>query len=110
MTKSTNIPVLAKRVQENPEDSFSKFALALELLKIGKRQQCILLFEDIINRDPNYVGVYYHLGEQYFLQNKNKEALATYKQGIKVAENQNDLHAKSELQAALQSLELELEG
>ncbi len=40
---------------------------------------------------------------------ENKKALKTYKEGIKVAEAQNDHHTKSELSAALLNLEIEME-
>ncbi len=107
---SSKIPTLAARVKENPNDSFSRFALALELLKIDQETKALLLFESIVNTDPGYVGVYYHLAKLYTEIDENKKALETYKEGIKVAEQANDLHSKSELQGALLALELEMEG
>ncbi len=109
MTENSNIAVLAKRVKMRPDDSFSKFALALELIKINKNPQAVVLFEDIVGNDPNYVGVYYHLGEQYLLEGENKKALETYKMGIEIATNLNDAHAKSELATALLALEMDME-
>lgn len=100
---------MAARVKENPTDSFSKFALALELLKESKKEKAKVLFESIEAQDPNYVGVYYHLGKLYSEIEENKKALETYKKGIEVAIHLSDLHAKSELQGALLNLELELE-
>lgn len=106
---NTNIPILAARVKENPTDSFSKFALALELLKEEKRGQAKMLFESIEAQDPEYVGVYYHLGKLYSEIEENKKALETYKKGIEVSIRLGDLHARSELQGALLNLEIELE-
>jgi len=105
-----NIATLVKRVKESPNDSFSKFALALELIKIDKRKQAMILFEDIVEHDSNYVGVYYHLGEQYLLDGENKKAFDTYNKGIDIASSLNDEHAKSELLTALLTLESEMEG
>ena len=109
MSNNSNIATLAKRVKEHPDDSFSKFALALELIKINKRKSAIVLFEDIMQNDPTYVGVYYHLGEQYLIDGENKKALETYKTGIEIASSLKDEHAKSELSTALLTLELEME-
>ncbi len=106
---SSKIPTLAARVKENPNDSFSKFALALELIKIGQDAKARLLFESIVDTDPSYTGVYYHLAKLYTEIDENKKALDTYKKGIKVAEQAKDQHAKSELQGALLALELEME-
>ncbi|MBO6793023.1 MAG: hypothetical protein JJ895_03865 [Balneolaceae bacterium] len=106
---SANIKTLLHRVKNNPADLFSKFALALELINIQKNDEAILLFEDIILRDPEYVGVYYHLGGQYQFKNENIKAIETYKQGIAVAERLRDVHAKSELATALLTIQLETE-
>lgn len=106
---ASRISTLASAVKKNPDDSFSKFALALELLKIGEATKARRFFEDIKDNDPGYVGVYYHLGKLYVEMDENKKALKTYKQGIKVAEEQNDAHSKTELSEALFALELDLE-
>lgn len=105
-----NIPTLAARIKDNPDDSFSKFALALELIKIGQKEKAQVLFESIIENDPNYVGVYYHLGALYVGLEENKKALSTYKKGIEIANTLNDQHARTELQSALMSFELNLDG
>lgn len=105
---SSRISTLAKAVKEHPEDSFYKFTLALEMLKISELEKARILFESIRRDDPEYVGVYYHLAKLYVELGENKKALDTYKNGIKVAENQNDQHTKSELSAALMNLEIEM--
>lgn len=106
---SSRISTLAKKVKDHPDDSFYKFTLALEMLKINETSKARVLFEAIRNNDPNYVGVYYHLAKLYAELGQNKKALSTYKEGIKVAEAQNDNHTKSELSAALLNLEIEIE-
>ena len=104
---STRIPLLAKRVKENPNDSFSKFALALELVKTEDFGKARLLFEHIVKHDPAYVGVYYHLGGLYAQLSENNLAVSTYKLGIDVASQQHNTHAKNELMGALATFELE---
>lgn len=106
---SSRIKTLAKAVKEHPEDSYYKFTLALEMLKIDEYSKARILFESIKDNDPDYVGVYYHLAKLYVELGENKKALSIYKEGIKVAESQNDLHSKSELAAALLNLEIEME-
>ena len=103
------LQILAKNIQNNPDDSFSKFALALEFIKIETFDKALTLFENIEKSDPNYVGVYYHLGKLYVQFGENKKALDTYNKGIAIASTLKDDHAKSELAAALFELEMELE-
>ncbi len=110
MTKSSNIATLVNRIKNDPKDSFSKFALALELLNINRRNEAILLFEDILINDPNYIGVYYHLGEQYFINEENKKAVDTYIKGIEIATSLNNVHAKSELSTALLVVQSHIES
>lgn len=54
-----------KRIMEllkiSPEDNFLQHALALENIKLGQDSQARHLFEEILNRDPGYIGSYYHL-------------------------------------------------
>ena len=106
---SSKIPTLAKRIKKNPNDSFSKFALALELINIDEKLRAKMLFESIVTSDPDYIGVYYHLGKIYAEMDENKKASTTYKEGIAVAGKKKDLHALSELKGALLALELEFE-
>lgn len=106
---NSKISTLAQQVKKNPNDSFSKFALALELLKIDQNEKALSLFKNIQVADPDYVGVYYHLGKLYEELGKNNLALSCYKDGIVVTNRLKNLHAKSELQGALINLEMELE-
>jgi len=48
---------------DNPADNFLQHALALEYIKLGDDKQARNLFEDILNRDPAYIGSYYHLAK-----------------------------------------------
>lgn len=104
----SKIKKLAQYIKKNPKDSFSKFALALEFLKKDELTKARVLFEDIQNQDPDYDGVYYHLGKLYELLGRNNEALTTYKQGITVAANNKHKRNVSELKEALAELEIEM--
>ncbi|MBO6621939.1 MAG: hypothetical protein JJ892_08950 [Balneola sp.] len=100
---------LANRLKENPNDSFLKFALALELLKVDQQNKALSLFKNIQNNDPEYTGVYYHLGKLYEELGENNLAMKCYKDGIAVTTKLKDQHSKSELQGALINLEMEIE-
>lgn len=100
---------LATYIKKNPDDSFSKFALALEFQKEGMYKRSRMFFENILENDPEYVGVYYHLGKLYELLDQPADAKKMYKQGIEVADKQQEERTKSELKEALAQLEIELE-
>lgn len=102
-----NIKHLARQVKENPDDSFTKFALALELLKLNEVTKSRVLFESILKTDPDYLGVYYHLGKLYETTGNPGEAKQLYTTGIEVANRQDNHQTKLELQEALDTLNTE---
>ncbi len=85
---------------EDPDDPFTRFALAQEYLKQGATDQALSFFEELVDTDPDYVGTYYHLGKLYERLDRPDEALETYEQGIEVAREQGEQKALSELQDA----------
>ena len=101
------IKKLALNIKKNPDDSFSKFALALELLKRDQVTKSILLFESIFKQDPEYLGVYYHLGKLYQQTGNLQKAGELFNKGIKLAEEQKNSRTKSELSEALETLKIE---
>jgi len=107
--ENKRIDKLKEYLENDPDDSFTKFALALEYRKLNDLESARKLFEDIHTKDPDYIGLYYHLGDIYTELNDNKKAIATYREGIEKARNTNEQKTLSELQAALMSLELDEE-
>jgi Tfp pilus assembly protein PilF len=99
-----NIRRLAGFLQNNPNDIFTKFALALELLKAGEGIKAKVLFESVLKQDPEYVGVYYHLGKLYQNTGRIEDAERLFKKGIEMADKQGKSRSKSELQEALETL------
>jgi Tfp pilus assembly protein PilF len=89
---------------EQPGDSFLQHALALEYIKVGDDNEARLLFEKILNRDPGYVGSYYHLAKLLERQQEFDRAIAVYHEGIEAAKAAGDNHAKNELQMALDEI------
>lgn len=108
-THKSRISQLAKNVQQDPADTFSKFALALELLKADRVEKAQLLFEAILEQDPDYLGVYYHLGKLYQRREMFDLAKEMFTTGIMVAEKKNEMRTKSELSEALLQLQFEID-
>ncbi|MEX0770741.1 MAG: tetratricopeptide repeat protein [Balneolaceae bacterium] len=98
------IKKLAENVRNNPDDSFLKFALALELLKNNQPGKALMLFESVYKNDPDYLGVYYHLGKLYESLKKFDRAEQLFTEGIRVAQRQGAGRTESELNEAQDSL------
>lgn len=93
---------------ERPDDAFTLFALAKEYYKTGDWQKSRSVFEDLLKKDPSYVGAYYHLGQLLEELEMEAEALNAYETGIFVAKEAGDHHALAELSNAAQNLRLQM--
>lgn len=87
-----------------PEDSFVRHALALEHIKLGDDQAARVYFENLLEKDPGYVGAYYHLGKLLERNQLVEQAIRIYENGMVVAKKAGDNHAFSELRGALDEL------
>lgn len=99
------IEKLKEFLQASPDDSFLNHALALEYVKIGDDTAAKILFETILEKEPGYVGSYYHLGKLLERNADAAAAIVVYRQGMEQTKKADDRHAYSELQAALEELE-----
>jgi len=98
------IQKLKEFLQVNPDDSFVQHALALEYVKMGDDKEARKFFENILTRDPDYIGSYYHLAQLLQRTNEREEAIRWYEQGMLRAKNAGDNHAYNELMAAYEDL------
>jgi Tfp pilus assembly protein PilF len=87
------------------KDSFLQHALALEYIKIGKDDEALTQFNELLERQPDYVGSYYHKAKLLEKNSKIDEALDTYEKGMEVAKRLNDKHSYNELMMAKEELE-----
>lgn len=87
-----------------PEDNFLQHALALEYIKLGDDAEARQLFEEILTRDPAYVGSYYHLAQ--LLQRAGEKELAAkwYEKGMEEAKKVGDNKALGELRGAYEEM------
>lgn len=95
------IATLQAFLQDDPDDPFTRFALAQEYAKRGDAEEALAYYEGLVREHPDYVGTYYHLGALYRTLGRDDDALATYRAGIDAAIAAGDAHARAELQGAL---------
>lgn len=88
----------------NPHDNFLLHALALEYIKIGDDEKARRLFEEILNREPSYIGSYYHLAKLLERIGQTDEAIKVYEKGMEEAKKAGENHAYGELRGAYEEL------
>ena len=92
-------------LEMDANDGFTRFALAMEYRKAGQLDQSHATFRDLLKRDPDYIGAYYHFGKLLTEMGSEEEARFVYEKGIECALKHNDNHAASELRQALVELD-----
>lgn len=98
------IEKLIEYLKTSGKDSFLQHALALEYIKVEKDEEAKELFNDILEREPTYVGSYYHLGKLLERNGETDEAKIIYQRGMDEAKKSGDNHSYNELHGALDEL------
>jgi len=98
------IEKLKEFLTSSPNDSFLLHALALEYIKLGNDETAKELFEEILHKDPGYIGSYYHLAKLLERIEKTEEAIKVYEKGMEEAKKAGDNHAFGELRGAYEEL------
>jgi len=89
---------------EDPDDPFTHYALALEMLK-DDVQEGLSKMEWLLEHHPGYLATYYQLGKLYEAAGRTNEAIETYRNGMLLATLQQNKHAFGELKGAVDELE-----
>ena len=101
---NNRLEVLTNMVAQNPNDSFSRYGLAMEYANSGDLERAIQEYRALLAVNPNYSAGYYHGGQTLEKLGRREEARALYREGIEATTRIGDLHTRSELQAALDLL------
>lgn len=102
---SSRLESLKAFLAKDDKDSFSRYALAMEYVKLNQLDPALEQFARLIQDDPGYVAAYYHMGKTLEAADRGSEALDVYQKGLAAAKKKNDHHAASELQQALDELQ-----
>lgn len=98
------IAQLQVMIERFPEDAFSRHALAMEWIKLGKELEAKQVMMELLEKFPEHTGTYYHLAKLLERMGENQEALVTYERGIEMAKLAQANHDRVELMGAYELL------
>lgn len=98
---SPRLEQLFNFLEQAPNDSFTIYSIAYEYLSQNQLQEAISYFFKLKALDPDYTGLYYHLGKTLEKQEKLDDAIKIYQEGVAVALKNKDRNAHRELLNAL---------
>jgi hypothetical protein len=98
---------LEDALRENPDNTFARYGLALELAK-NEPASAWNHFAYLLLHQPEYSATYYQAGMFLINQGRLDEARKVLAAGVEVTGRQGKQHAQRELQAALDELDSRL--
>jgi len=104
MTPEQRIEAFRAFVTKSPDDAFARYSLAMALRTAGRGDDAAAEFEEIRRRRPEYVPTYHMLGQTLETLGRDAQAARAYEDGIAQATRLNDMHARSELEQALEAV------
>ena len=99
METNSRLNQLLEFYKEDPKDPFTIYALAMEYLKLDVNESR-KYYELLLTEHRHYVGTYYHAAKLYIELGLPDKADDVYQKGMKIARQEGNMHAFSELQQA----------
>lgn len=103
----SRVEFLQETLRADPGNTFIRYGLALELAQYGDPTEAWQHFEYLLKHRPEYSATYFQAGMFLLNLGRREEAQKIFTKGIEVTGQQGNLHAQSELQAALDKAALE---
>lgn len=98
------IAALRSMLAADPSNAFARYGLAQEHVKAGEDERALAEFRAVLEANPDYQAAYYHAGKALERLGRKEDARAMYERGVETSRRSGDLHARSELEAALEEL------
>lgn len=101
---TNRLDILKQMVNQDPNNTFARYGLAMEYANSGQPEQAIGEFRALIQADDGYSAAYYHGGQALEKLGRLEEARELYEKGIEASTRKGDMHTRSEIEAALSLL------
>lgn len=96
---------LEAMLAKGTDNALLRFGLANEYLKLGQIEQAIGHLRKALVHDPKYSAAWKRLGKALADSGRVNEAITTYENGIKAAEQKGDIQTAKEMQVFLARLQ-----
>ena len=92
-------------LKDEPNDSFLRYSLAMELEKEGNNEESLKVFGELMESDPPHVASFFMAAQQLNKLDRAEEAKPILQRGIAEASKQGDQHAAMEMTGFLDMLD-----
>lgn len=101
MNTSTRRQQIETMLQAEPQDTFLRYSLAMELQKDGEHEASLAQFRELMADRPPHVPAFFMAARLLLQLQRIDEARAALREGIEYARAQGDHHAASEMSELL---------
>lgn len=98
------IKLLLGFIEDQPDDPFNVYALAMEY-RDEQPAQALRYLEKLLEQHPAYLPTYYQAADLYAELNNRSEAEGVYQRGIELAREQKNEKAFQELNRAYRAFQ-----
>ena len=98
------IAALSEILEQDPNDAFARYGLAMEYSKSGDVDRAMEEFGKLLSAHPDYTAGYFMAAQTLASANRIEEAKKLLVEGIQSAVRTGDAHAQSEMTAMLDEL------
>jgi tetratricopeptide (TPR) repeat protein len=104
MSEPDRLEMLTQFLEQNPNDAFARYGLALEYSKRGETETALREFSKLLDLHPDYTSGYFMAAQTLARVERNDEAKAMLEKGIESAKRTGNRHALNEMSAMLEEL------
>ncbi|MFM7485603.1 MAG: tetratricopeptide repeat protein [Cytophagales bacterium] len=98
------VQMLKSLIQEDPNDPFLRYGLAMETAKVDPAE-AVQLFDHILSQFPNYLPTYYQAAVLHIEGKGYDKAKRVLQAGIELAMSKGEMKTISELRTLLDQLD-----
>ena len=98
------IAMLKEILDQNPNDAFARYGLAMEYAKAGDSAAALAEYEKTVAANPDYVPAYQMGGQLLMNLGRDQEARQWFDRGMAVAQRTGNRHAEAEMQGMRDTL------
>lgn len=104
MTEMNRLEMLTQFLEQNPNDAFARYGLAMEYSRLGQAETALQQFHQLLQVHPDYTNGYFMAAQTLVKAERSDEARTMLEKGIESARRTNNRHALSEMQALMDEL------
>ena len=104
MTETNRLEMLTQFLEQNPNDAFARYGLAMEYSNQGQIETALQQFNKLLELHPDYTNGYFMAAQTLVKADRTEDAKAMLNKGIESAQRTGNRHALSEMTSMLDEL------